>query len=144
MAHLRVTGPAPRLAPVSANASAEEVLAALGKLHEAAAEVGTVRQRVEALLEFSRFALYKEFVRCLILREIRKVRAASAVLGLGRGTQDVECMPVNICPEKTQFEQFHGYCLPLEALAVLSLLTFQNCQAISNEFSPSFEDRIPL
>ena len=109
IARLRDTGPAPRLAPVSANASAEEVLAALGKLHEAAAEVGTVRQRVEALLEFSRFALYKEFVRCLILREIRKVRAASAVLGLGRGTQDVECMPVNMSLEESQFEQFHAY-----------------------------------
>ena len=34
-----------------------------------------VRQRVEALTEFSRFALYKEFVRFLTLREIRKVRA---------------------------------------------------------------------
>ena len=34
-----------------------------------------VRQRVEALTEFSRFALYKEFVCFLTLREIRKVRA---------------------------------------------------------------------
>ena len=33
-----------------------------------------VRQRVEALTEFSRFALYKEFVCFLTLREIRKVR----------------------------------------------------------------------
>ena len=36
-----------------------------------------VRQRVEALTEFSRFALYKEFVCFLTLREIRKVRAPS-------------------------------------------------------------------
>ena len=89
---------------VSADASAEEVLAALGKLDKSDAEIGIVLQRVEALLEFSRFALYKEFVRCLILREIRKVRAASAVLGLGRGTQDVECMPVNMSLEESQFE----------------------------------------
>ena len=80
---------------------------ALGKLDKSDAGIGIVLQRVEALLEFSRFALYKEFVRCLILREIRKVRAASAVLGLARSTQDAECMPVNMNLEKSQFE--HAY-----------------------------------